>query len=301
MGNAIIALAGATGDLGGRIARAILSRGGNVRAIVRSSSDRDKVEVLRKQGATIAEADFDNTRELTEACRGASCVLSALSGLRDVIVETQTLLLDAAVKAGATRFIPSDYSIDFTKLPPGSNRNLDLRREFGERLDKTPIAATSVLNGMFTHLLTGEAPVVLVKLRRVVYWGNADQLLDFTTMDNSAAFTAAAALDSSTPRFLRIAGDEISARGLARVAGEVTKHPFKLFRAGSLRRYEILIKFARWVSPQKGKLYPPWQGMQYMHNMYSGLAKLEPLDNERYPGIRWTTVKNVLEAHLSLH
>jgi nucleoside-diphosphate-sugar epimerase len=296
MGKAIIVIAGATGNLGGRITRAILGRGGTVRAIVRRNSDPDKVEALRKLGATIAEVDFNDIPELAEACLGASCVISALSGLRDVLVETQTLLLDAAVKAGVPRFIPSDYSIDFTKLPPGTNRNLDLRREFRERLDKAPIAATSILNGMFTHLLTGEAPVVLFKVRRVVYWGDADQLLDFTTMDDSAQFIAEAALDSSTPRFLRIAGDQISARGLADVAREVTGKKFRLFRAGSLRRYEILIKIARSLFPQKGALYPAWQGMQYMHNMFSGRAKLEPLDNERYPGMRWTTVRDVLAA-----
>ena len=296
MGNATIVVAGATGNLGGGITKAILEREGSVRAIVRPNSDPDKVSVLRDKGATIAEADFNNIPELTKACLGASCVVSALSGLRDVIVEAQTLLLQAAVKAGVPRFIPSDYSIDFTKIPPGTNRNLDLRREFHERLDKAPIAATSILNGMFTHLLTGEAPVVLLKLKRVVYWGDADQLLDFTTMDDSAKFTAAAALDPSAPRFLRIAGDQISARGLADVASEVTGKRFRLFRAGSLRRYEILIKIARSLFPQKGALYPPWQGMQYMHNMFSGRAKLEPLDNERYPGMRWTTVRDVLAA-----
>jgi hypothetical protein len=274
MDKAITVIAGATGNLGGRIARAILKRGGNVRTVVRHNSDPDKVEELRKWGAAIAEADFNSVSELTEACSGASCVVSALSGLREVMVETQTLLLDAAVKAGVPRFIPSDYSIDFTKLSPGTNRNLDLRREFHERLDKAPIAATSILNGMFTHLLTGEAPVILFKLKRVVYWGEADQLLDFTTMDDSAEFTAAAALDSSTPRFLRIAGDQISAQGLVVVASEVTREKFKLFRAGGLKRYETLIKITRAVLPNTKALYPPWQGMQYLHNMFSGRPKL---------------------------
>jgi nucleoside-diphosphate-sugar epimerase len=296
MGNAFIVVAGATGNLGGRITKAILERGGRVRAIVRHNSEPEKVGVLRKSGVTIATVDFTNSLQLSEACQGASCVVSALSGLRGVIVEMQTLLLDAAVEAEVPRFIPSDYSIDFTKLATGTNRNLDLRREFRERLDKAPIAATSILNGMFTHLLTGEAPVVLFKIRRVVYWGDADQLLDFTTMDDSARFIAAAALDSSAPRFLRIAGDQISARGLADVAGELTGKKFRLFRAGSLRRYEVLIKVARTLFPQKGALYPAWQGMQYMHNMFSGRAKLEPLDNDRYPGMRWTKVRDVLAA-----
>jgi nucleoside-diphosphate-sugar epimerase len=296
MDNAIIVLAGATGNLGGRIATAILERGADVRAIVRHSSNPEKVEGLRKQGAAIAEVDFNTAPEVTRACVGGSCVVSALSGLRDVIVETQTLLLGAAVEAGVPRFIPSDYAIDFTKLPPGTNRNLDLRREFHERLDKAPIAATSILNGMFTDLLTGQAPIILFKLKRVVYWEDADQLLDFTTMDNAAEFIAATALDSPTPRFLRIAGDQMSARGLVEAAGEVTGENFRLLRAGGLRRLEKLIRITRAVFPWSRALYPPWQGMQYVYNMFSGRAKLEPLDNDRYPGIRWTTVRDVLAA-----
>ena len=296
MDNAITVLAGATGNLGGRIAGALLKRGANVRALVRHNSDPGKVAELRKRGAAIVEVDFNSVSALTGACTGGSCVISALAGLREVIVETQTALLDATVKAGVPRFIPSDYSIDFTKLPPGTNRNLDLRREFHERLDRVPIAATSILNGMFTDLLTGQAPVILFKLKRVVYWENADQQLDFTTMDDAAEFISAAALDASTPRFLRIAGDQISARGLAEVASEVTGEKFRLLRAGGLGRLAKLIRFTRAVFPKSNALYPPWQGMQYMHNMFGGCAKLEPLDNDRYPGMRWKTVRDVLAA-----
>jgi len=296
MGKAIIVLAGATGNLGGRIARSIHDRGANLRAIVRQSSDPKKVEELRGLGVEIAAVDFNNLPELIEACSGGSYVVSALSGLREVIVDTQTQLLNAAVKAEVPRFIPSDYSIDFTKTPPGTNRNLDLRREFHEHLDKAPIAATSILNGMFMDLLTGEAPMILFKLKRVVYWGDAGQLLDFTTMNDSAAFTAAAAIDSSTPRFLRIAGDQISASGMAEAVSEVTGKDFRLLRAGGLGRLSILIKVARAILFKSKALYPPWQGMQYMHNMFSGLAKLEPLDNDRYPDISWTTIKDFLAA-----
>jgi nucleoside-diphosphate-sugar epimerase len=299
MDNSLIVIAGATGALGGRIARTLLERGANVRAIVRSRSAREKVEELQQRGASIAEVDFGNAADITSACSGGACVVSALAGLRETIVDTQTLLLEAAVKAGVPRFIPSDFATDFTKSSPGTNRNLDLRREFHERLDKAPIAATSILNGMFTDLLTGQAPIILFKFRRVVYWENADQPLDFTTMDDTARFTAAAALDPATPRFLRLAGDQISARGLVEVAGEVTGGKFHLFRAGGLKRLERLIKFTRAIFPQQKAVYPPWQGMQYLHNMFSGRTKLEPLDNDRYPAMRWTTVRDVLAARQS--
>jgi hypothetical protein len=234
---------------------------------------------------------------MTTACSCASCVVSALQGLRDVIVETQTVLLDAAIKADVPRFIPSDYSIDFTKFPHGENRNLDLRRDFHKRLDKTSISWTTIFNGAFADMLTGQMPLILFKWKRVIYWGDADQRMDFTTVDNTAAFTASAALDPSTPRFLRIAGDQLSARELTTVVSEVTGKQFRLFRAGGLGMLGTLIKVARTLAPGEKELYPAWQGMQYMRNMFDGRAKLEPLDNDRYPSIRWTTARDVLSAH----
>ncbi len=292
----IVVLAGATGDLGGRIARALRERGAGVRAIVRHGSSADNVEALRELGVEIAEVDFGSSPELIKACGGGSCVVSALAGLRDVIVRAQAPLLDAAIAAGVPRFIPSDFSIDFTKLRPGTNRNLDLRREFHQRLEGTAIAATSILNGMFAELLTGQAPYILFKLKRVVYWGDPDQEMDFTTKDDTAAFTAAAALDAATPRFLRIAGDQCSARELAGIASEVTGERFRLLRAGGLGTLGALIRITRSLLPRPGDLYPPWQGMQYMANMFSGRAKLAPLDNTRYPNMRWTSVRDVLAA-----
>jgi nucleoside-diphosphate-sugar epimerase len=292
----LIILAGATGNLGERLAYALRERDAPVRAIVRRDAAPDKLERLRALGASIAAVDLGNMSELTAACLGGSCVVSALSGLHDVVVEKQTMLLDAAVQSGVPRFIPSDFSIDFTRLPPGSNRNLDLRREFHRRLGQRPIAATSVFNGAFADMLTGQAPLVLFKAKRVLYFGDADQRMDFTTMDDTAAYTAAAALDRSTPRVLRIAGDQVSARDLAAAASEATGTEFRLLRAGSLAMLERVIKITRAVLPGRKAIYPPWQGMQYMHNIFSGLAEPGALDNDRYPGIDWTTARQVLAA-----
>lgn len=287
-------LAGATGDLGFRIAQALLKRGAVVRALVRPGNTKPQVASLREQGVAIVEVDFNSVAALTQACAGAACVVSALSGLREVIVDTQTRLLDAAVAAGVPRFIPSDYAIDFTKLPEGSNRNLDLRREFGRRLDQAPIKATSVLNGMFMDLLTGQAPVILFKIKRVLYWGSADQPLDFTTIADTAVFTAAAALDPATPRYLRIAGEVATVRDLQAAASTATGRRFGRLRAGGLWVLKLMIKITRRLVPASNEVFPPWQGMQYLHNMFTGLPKFASLDNDRYPDIRWTKVREVL-------
>ncbi len=245
---------------------------------------------------SLIEVDFDNPAQLAKAGIGGSCVVSALSGLRDVIVNAQTQLLQASVAANVPRFIPSDYSIDYTKLPSGSNRNLDLRREFNERVNKAPIAATSVLNGMFADLLTGQAPVVLFGIRRIMYWGDAGKLLDFTTMEDTAHFTALVVLDPHphTPRYLRIAGDVVDVLDLKNAASQVTGKKFGLLRPGSLRTFAKLIDITQKLVPAKDEVFPAWQGMHYMHNMFSGLPKSTPLDNSRHPEIRWTSVKEVL-------
>ncbi len=89
-------------------------------------------------------------------------------------------------------------------------------------------------------LLEGQAPMVRPKLHKVIYWENADQLLDFTTMDDTAEFTAVAAIDTETPRYLRIAGATVSAREMAQILTSVTCHKFDLFCAGSVKSLETM-------------------------------------------------------------
>lgn len=295
---ATILVAGGTGDLGGRIIKALLRNGADVRAIVRQGTHDAKVQRLEQQGVKVFRLNMSDVSALMKVSEGASCVISALQGMHDVIVDMQSIMLDAATAAGVPRFIPSDFSCDFTKLLVGENRNFDLRREFHERLDKASIAATSIFNGAFAELLTDQMPLILFKLKRILYWGNADQRMDFTTKDDTAAFTASAALDPSSPRFLRIAGDQLSARELTAVMIEVTGKKFRLFRAGGMKMLSTLIKVARMFDPGKKKPFPAWQGMQYMHNMFDGRAKLEPLDNSRYSDIKWTRVKELLVANI---
>ncbi len=296
MSGARVVLAGGTGQLGVKIARELVKRGGVVTALVRRGSAGNGVAELRQTGAEVTEVDYGRAVELQRACAGASCVVSALSGLEDVIVGVQGMLLDAAVAARCPRFIPSDFAIDYVMLPPGKNRNFDLRRKFKARLDAAPIAATSVLCGAFADMLSGQAPFVLPKIRRVLAWGNLRVKLDFTSMDDAAAFTAAGALDRETPRTLRIAGDQVTAPELAAIASELSGERYRVLRPGGLRMLEVMISLARAFDRKEEEVFPPWQGMQYMRDMYGGLAKLSPLDNGRYPELRWTSVREVMAA-----
>ncbi len=235
MAQPTIVLAGAAADLGTRIAKALVARGAAVRALVRvevSAGDRDR---LTGMGAIVAPAAVSDIGSVAAACAGAACVVSALNGLHDVIVDRQGVLLDGAVKAGVPRFISSDYSADFTKTRPGDNRNFDLRREFMARADRAPIKVTSILSGAFMDMLGAEMPIVQPRIHRVLYWGDVNQPLDFTTKNDVAAYVAAAALDDTAPRILRIAGDTLSARDIAADDGEGDRQALSHIAGGRRR------------------------------------------------------------------
>ena len=294
-GDRRIALAGGTGDLGGRIGTALGRRSVAYRAFVRTGSSAAARAGLEAAGATVLEVDYDDAAALKAACAGCSCVVSALNGLQPVMIGMQGKLLDAAVAAGVPRFIPSDYSLDFTRTRPGDNRNLDVRRMFMARINAAPIRATTVLNGAFSDLLAGQAPIILHKRRKVLYWGDAEQKLDFTTKDDVADYVAEVALDDAAPRLLRIAGDAVSPRELAAIMTDLTGERFGLWRAGGIGLLSLVIRIARTLTPRSDAIFPAWQGMQYLRDMASGRGKLEPLDNDRYGTRPWTSARDVID------
>jgi hypothetical protein len=297
MGETVV-VAGATGALGSMIVDALLKRGAGVCALVRPGTAGVRLKKLDRTEVTIVQVDLSDRAGLSRACAGASCVVSALQGLREVIVDAQSVLLDAALHAGVGHFIPSDFSLDFTKLPVGQNRNFDLRCEFHDRLDRASIAATSIFNGAFGELLTRVSMILDTKGMKVGYWENADQPMDFTTMPNTAEFAAAAAIEGGTPpRYLRCAGGSVTAKELAIAAERVLHAKFQVVRLGSLDDLSKLIDQERTEHPEsEQEVFPKWQGMQYLRDMYSGYAKANTLDNDRYPHIRWTTVPEMISA-----
>ncbi|KAI9052807.1 hypothetical protein LZ554_003080 [Drepanopeziza brunnea f. sp. 'monogermtubi'] len=271
--NSFVTVAGATGNLGSLIALSLRKRNIAVKALVRPGTSQSRTQSLRDAGVTIAEVNMTDVPALIEALQGCTTVVSALQGLRDVMLGAQGTLLDAAVAAKVSRFIPSDFSLDFTKCAPGSNRNLDLR------------------------LASGQIPLIQEGWHRVLYFGSADQLLDVTTVSDTAAYTAAVAADPNpTPKFLRIAGDSFSAKSLAETVTKLRGETYTPMWTGSVGVLQILTAILKFlIGGEEDKLMPAWQGMQYLENMVSGRGKLDPLDNERYPELEWTSIEMALK------
>ncbi|MDN3586229.1 SDR family NAD(P)-dependent oxidoreductase [Pedobacter aquatilis] len=293
-----ILVAGATGHLGSMICKALIGQGANVVALVRKESDAGRIESLAQNGATVIKVDFNKNSEIAKACEGIDCAVSALAGLAEVIIDTQKAFLDGAIAAGVKRFIPSDFCTDYRPLIPGENRNFDLRRNFKDCIDEKDIQVTSIFNGAFADILKYNTPILNLKNRTIAYWGDkAEWRLDFTTMENTAAFTAAVALKDESPRDLHIASFQISPKMLKDSVKAISGQDFNLQKLSDLNEFSGNIKKQRSENPSgEQELYAKWQQAQYMYSMFT--TQHPKLDNQNYGEIKWTSELEYLNSFL---
>ena len=64
----LIVVAGVTGNLGERIARALIKRGATVRGLVRKDTAVEKRAHLKSLGLELADVDYTNVNTVAEAC-----------------------------------------------------------------------------------------------------------------------------------------------------------------------------------------------------------------------------------------
>ncbi|MEZ4861719.1 MAG: SDR family oxidoreductase [Caldilineaceae bacterium] len=112
-------LVGATGLLGGEIARRLTNQGRHVRALVRTTADPAKLETLRKMGCALVYGDLRDRASLDAACRGVDEVVTTASTTFsrqpgdsiEVTDQDGQLNLVAAAKAARVRhFVYTSYS-----------------------------------------------------------------------------------------------------------------------------------------------------------------------------------------------
>ena len=119
----MILVVGATGLVGSEVCRRLMRRGERVRALVRETSSKEKVEALRSSGVEVCAGDLKTPESLMAACRGVDAVISTASStlsrqpgdsIESVDAAGQLNLVNAAKDAGAGRFLFVSF-----RRPPG--------------------------------------------------------------------------------------------------------------------------------------------------------------------------------------
>lgn len=285
-----VLLFGATGNLGSLIARALLDKGVKVRVFVRPGS-RDKLAPEIASAAEIVESE-------SGVFTGVYTVVSAVQGGPETMLEAQLKWLHAAREAGVRRFIPSDYSFNLFGLAPGENVNSDLRHAFAQQAAKErgAVEVVHVLNGCFldTGVLYGFLGAFDLKKGEAYLWGDGNEKMEFTTYADTAAYTAAAAVDDGPlPDKFFVAGDSLNFRELVSETAAGLGKNVAVKQLGTLADLDAEIARRRQAEP--GNLFA-WLPLMYWRAMLNGKGKLGHLVNSRYPAIRPTTVREYVSS-----
>ncbi|KAL4905042.1 hypothetical protein BDW74DRAFT_18531 [Aspergillus multicolor] len=146
-----IALAGATGNLGKPILRALLDANYTVTVLSRIGGNSAKLQT--HPNLTIKEVDFTSTDLLTNALKAADAEV-VISCLATSAIGSQNPLIDASVAAGVKRFIPAEFGMDSrnplsVQLPVCAPKAAT-QRYLDEKVAANPgFTWTGIANGIF--------------------------------------------------------------------------------------------------------------------------------------------------------
>ena len=262
----MILVVGATGLVGGMIARTLLNQRRPLRVLVREGRD---YQALVDAGAEAALGDLKSPETLPAACRGADVVITTASaGQRGGPDTPDTVdlagnqnLVDAARAAGVKQFIyvsALTATLDHpVPLPRAKARTEVIVRESG--MPYTILAANGIMDVMIPQVVTDRIragqPVTLV--------GEARRRHSFVAARDIAAFAVAAVNHpAAVNRRIAIGGPEaVSWRDI------VAAHERTLGRPVPVR----------WIAP--GELLPDLPPLPGLTELVSGLlAALETFD-----------------------
>ncbi|KAK3378693.1 hypothetical protein B0T24DRAFT_137826 [Lasiosphaeria ovina] len=179
-----VALAGAAGNLGSAILKQLLADGFKVTVLTREGSTH-----TFPASVTVAHVDYDSVDSLAKALKGQDAVVASVGNA--ALHKQQVALVEAAVKAGVKRFIPSDFGSN-TAHPKAAALPAYASKVAVQKLLKEKAAAdpnftyTVVINGPFLDWGVQVGFLVNLKKKQVTLYDGGDRHYSVTTLGGIA-------------------------------------------------------------------------------------------------------------------
>ena len=187
-----VVVVGATGYLGMETCRQLSDAAYDVRGIVRTSSDEEKIYNLQQLGVEILTADIKDEASLYEAFEGADAVISTASStlsrqegdsIETVDHQGQLNVIAAAEKAGVKKFI----FISFCRMNETFPLQ-DAKRAVEKRLKNTRMDYTILQPTMFMEVWLSPALGFDAANGSVTIYGNGDKPISWISLRDVASF-----------------------------------------------------------------------------------------------------------------
>ncbi|KAI0473442.1 hypothetical protein GGR56DRAFT_531690 [Xylariaceae sp. FL0804] len=235
MANSIknVAIFGASGNLGKHVTEALMDAGFNVTAVRRADSQVPKTY----HGVTWKQADYGNVESLKEALQGTDAVLSLVA---TGATANQKALVDAAVAAGAKRFIPSEFGINtrilgdapIGKIVKGKTDTVDYLD--AKSKENPSFTWTGISNGLFFDWGLDHGSIGLNKKdRTALIYDSGNEPVQMSNVDfiGRAVVAVLQRPEATANRYLSIASFNVSQNQVLAVAEKLSGEKWTVNRA----------------------------------------------------------------------
>ncbi|MGF1761626.1 NmrA family NAD(P)-binding protein, partial [Photobacterium sagamiensis] len=152
-----VAVIGATGQVGTPLTKGLLSLGHDVVVLTRNlaGESAEKLNSYKAEGALLVEVrDMLNVDDMAKALEGVDTLICAVPGSKQIITDAEPLWLEAAVKAGVKRFVPTEFGCHTRNLDYGDGVIFDYKKRLHNKIIESGIGWTFFYNGgIFDYFL----------------------------------------------------------------------------------------------------------------------------------------------------
>lgn len=210
-------VAGATGFVGGLIARQLCAHGRAVRALVRGGSAREDAGHLASAGASIVDGDLTDAPAMARACQGIEtvvCTVTAMpnaggDALQRIDHDGSLGLIAEAERAGVRRFVYTSFSGNIRVDSPLERA----KRACEARLASSPMQYVVLRPSFFMEAWLGPHLGFDAANARARIYGDGTAAVSYISGIDLAAFAVAAVTGSGERReTVEIGGPETASQ-----------------------------------------------------------------------------------------
>ncbi|KAI8651920.1 hypothetical protein NCS56_01408300 [Fusarium sp. Ph1] len=251
---------------------------------------------LDKYSIEIIQGNFDDEGAVHALVRGCDIVICCYYGDNDVMTRGQKILIDACVNEGVPRYVPSDFAVDYTKIPNGELFPKESTKIIKKYLEGKKVKGVHILVGALMETFWSPFFHIFdISNETISYWGTGNEKWDLTTYETAAAYAAALLVDKDASGIFRFRGDYKSVLEIKASYEKIYQAPLHLKCLGSLDKLYRVLRSQFEENPDNVAAWGPGCFMYWCTN---GIAHLgDNLNNQSYPTVVALDLEGFLRSH----